>query len=108
MLFCLHVLEHVPNDRMGISEMYRILKPGAVAYIMVPFMMGWKKTKEFGAPDPAIFDHVRGYAPNDFSDRLAPFDYEAIAAPAFLSPEEILRFRIPPDSQVIYRCLKRN
>jgi len=108
MLFCLHVLEHVPNDRTGISEMYRILKPGAVAYIMVPFMMGWKKTREFGAPDPAIFDHVRGYAPNDFSDRLAPFDYEAITAPAFLSQEEILRFRIPPDSQVIYRCLKRN
>jgi len=105
-IFCLHVLEHVPDDRVGIAELHRVLKKDGVAYIMVPFMMGWKKTVEFGAPDPDIFDHVRGYAPGDFSKRLQPFNFEEVCAPTFLSQEEIRRYAIPPDSQVIYRCAR--
>ncbi len=105
-VFCLHVLEHIPDDRQAVRELHRVLSKGGVAYVMVPFMMGWPKTVEFGAPDPAIFDHVRGYSPADFRDRLAPFAYEEIVAPDFLSKEEIRRYRIPPDSQVIYRCTK--
>lgn len=106
-LFCLHVLEHVPDDKKGIAELHRILKPGGVAYIMVPFMMGWKETVEFGAPDPAIFDHVRGYAPSDFSDRLGAFEWEAVRASTFLTAQEARRFSIPDDSQVVFRCVKR-
>jgi len=105
-VFCLHVLEHVPDDRRGIAELYRILKPDGDAIIMVPFMMEWEKTVEFDAPDPVIWDHVRGYAPHDFSDRLSPFRFTEIKAPDFLSTDEIRRFRIPPDSQVIFRCRK--
>ena len=104
-LFCLHVLEHVPDDRKGVAELRRVIKPDGVAYVMVPFMMGWKATVEFGRPDPAIFDHVRGYSPNDLDERLAPFSYEKIAPASFLTDEEIRRYRIP-DSQVIYRCAK--
>lgn len=106
LMFCLHVLEHVPDDRLGIAELRRVLKPGGVAYIMVPFMMGWEKTIEFGAPDPDIFDHVRGYSPDDFDSRLAPFNAEKIMPGDFLTAEEVRRYRIPKDSQVIYRCLK--
>lgn len=106
-IFCLHVLEHIPDDCKAISELHRVLRRDGVTYIMVPFMMGWEKTVEFGAPDPAIFDHVRGYSPSDFATRLAPFAHEAVAAPSFLSAAEIRRYRIPPDSQVIYRCTKR-
>lgn len=105
-VFCLHVLEHVPDDNIGIAEIERILKHGGVAYIMVPFMMDWKKTIEFGKPDPTIFDHVRGYSPNDFIHRLNAFEYDEIKPMTFLSSEEILKFRIP-DSQVIYRCIKK-
>ena len=105
LLFCLHVLEHVPDDRKGLAELYRILKPGGTAYVMVPFMMGWEKTREFGAPDPDVFEHVRGYATNDFKARLSPFQFEEIKADSFLTPDEIRRYRIP-DSQVIYRCTK--
>lgn len=105
-IFCLHVLEHVTDDRQAISELHRVLQKGGVAFIMVPFMMGWPKTLEFNAPDPSIFDHVRGYSPADFRDRLAPLAYQEITAPAFLSTDEIRRYRIPPDSQIIYRCTK--
>jgi len=106
-LFCLHVLEHVPDDRKGLAELHRILKPSGTAYIMVPFMMGWDETVEFGAPDPAIFDHVRGYSPKDFRERLAPLEYEEITPESFLTTDEIRRYRIP-DSQTIYRCFKRS
>jgi SAM-dependent methyltransferase len=106
-VFCLHVLEHVADDRQGITEMWRILKPGGVAYLMVPFMLGWEKTVEFGKPDPMMFDHVRGYSPNDFHDRLKPFRYEEIFPENFLTPDEVQQYRIPRDSQVIYRCEKQ-
>jgi SAM-dependent methyltransferase len=105
-LFCLHVLEHVTDDAKGIRELYRILKPGGVAYIMVPLMLGWPKTIEFEQPDPFMFGHVRGYAPPDFKDRLTPFAFTEITADSFLTDEEIRRFRIPTDSQILYRCLK--
>ena len=104
-LYCMHVLEHVADDRHAIRELHRVLKPGGEALIMVPFMMDQTETEEYGAPDPDIFDHVRGYSPLDFKDRLAPFDYEEIMPAALMNPEEILRYRVP-DSQVIYLCKK--
>ena len=105
-MFCLHVLEHVPDDRRGIAELHRVLKPGGTAFIMVPFMMGWEETVEFDEPDPNQFDHVRGYSPNDFDVRLTPFAYDKVMPLSFLSQDEIRRFRIPHDSQVIYCCTK--
>ena len=36
---CIHVLEHVLDDRRAISEMYRVLKPGAWALISVPIRL---------------------------------------------------------------------
>lgn len=105
-VFCLHVLEHVPDDRQGVAEMSRTLKPGGVAYIMVPFMMGWKETVEFGAPDPAIYDHVRGYAPSDFKNRLETLACDEVFPLDFMTRDEVRRFRIPTDSQIIYRCVK--
>ncbi len=103
--FCLHVLEHVADDREAIRNLYRITAPGGEAVIMVPFMMDQTETEEYDAPDPELFDHVRGYSPVDFKERLAPFDYEEVMPSTFLSEEEVTRFRLPP-SQVIYLCRK--
>lgn len=105
-LFCLHVLEHVPDDRKGIQELRRILKPGGVAYIMAPFMPGWKATQEFGGPDPHVFDHVRGYSADDFSERLAGFACEVVKPGAFLTAEEMMYYGIPPEGEVLCRCVK--
>ncbi len=107
LIFCLHVLEHVPDNRKGIAELARILKPGGTAYIIVPFMLGLPKTVEFGKPDPTIFDHYRAYSSADFRERLEPFDYEEVYPLDFLSQEEIARYRIPHDSQVIFRCSRK-
>ena len=74
---CSHVLEHVPDDRKAISELFRILKPGGWATLMVPLDYDRARTFE----DPSVVspeererlfwqaDHVRLYG-RDFKDRL--------------------------------------
>lgn len=74
---CCHVLEHIPNDRKAMSELYRVLKPGGWAILQVPISLLLEKTYE----DPTIVvpkererafgqrDHVRIYA-RDYKDRL--------------------------------------
>lgn len=104
-VFCVHVLEHVPDDGKGLHELRRVMKPGAEAVIMVPLMMDWPESVEFGAPDPNQYGHVRGYSPLDVEQRLTMFAYEKIMPRDFLSAGEATRFSIP-DSQVIYRCVK--
>lgn len=105
-LFCLHVLEHVRDDRRCIAELHRVLRPGGQAVLMVPFMMDLNATEEYGAPDPNLFGHVRGYAYNDFADRLDGFDVEIIDPLDIMTPEEQVRFGTP-DHQRVYICTKR-
>lgn len=35
-VICIHVLEHIADDRRAIAELYRVLKPGGQAIIAVP------------------------------------------------------------------------
>lgn len=105
-VFCLHVLEHVADDRAAIRELHRVLRPGGEAIIMVPFMMHQTETEEYGKPDPMIFDHMRGYSPRDFKYRLEPFDYEELYPANVLTQDEVKRYKVP-DSQVLYVCRKR-
>ena len=103
---CVHVLEHVRVDRASIAEMHRILKPGGVAYIMVPFDMTLEATEEWDEPDPDIYGHIWAYSRFDFKDRLAAFEVEEIKPDSFLSQEEQVRFGVP-EKEIIYRCVKR-
>ena len=76
-VLCSHVLEHIPDDRKAMSELYRILKPGGWALLLVPFDAEGSET--FVDPkllDPkererlfGEFDHFRVYG-RDFKDRL--------------------------------------
>jgi SAM-dependent methyltransferase len=78
MIICSHVLEHIPADRTAMAEMFRVLKPGGVAALMVPLSFDLEQTIE----DPSVItperrhelfgqhDHVRVYG-RDFPDRLA-------------------------------------
>lgn len=74
---CSHVLEHVPDDRKAISELYRILKKDGFGILMVPIDLNQKATEEdlnatveerwrrFGQDD-----HMRKYAKQDFLRRI--------------------------------------
>jgi SAM-dependent methyltransferase len=74
-IVCNHVLEHVPQDRLALSEMYRVMKPGGWGSIQVP-MEGEATKEELSVTDPVQrarlygqSDHVRSYG-FDFFERL--------------------------------------
>lgn len=104
-IFCSHVLEHLKNDASGIAEIHRMLKPGGVAYIMVPLNMGLEESEHYDPPRADMFGHYWWYSAKDFGDKLAAFEYEAIRPEDFLTPEEHDRHRIF-DWEIIYRCRK--
>ncbi len=76
-ILCNHVLEHVPEDKKAMREIYRVLKPGGWAILQVPFSLTLKDTFE----DPTVtgredreltfghWDHVRIYG-LDYPQRL--------------------------------------
>lgn len=78
MFICSHILEHVPDDRRAMRELFRVLRPGGFGIVMVPLVVGVEDTHE----DPSIVDpaarwkyycqddHLRLYGRRDFVRRL--------------------------------------
>ncbi len=75
LVFCYHVLEHIPDDRAAMREIARVLTAEGLALVQVPIKFG-TLTDEDADTTPeerkARFgqrDHVRWYG-DDFEDRL--------------------------------------
>jgi SAM-dependent methyltransferase len=76
-VICNHVLEHVPDDRLAMRELLRVLRPGGIALLQVPISTISATTdEEPELRDPAErerrfgqFDHVRIYG-QDYPARL--------------------------------------
>lgn len=75
-IICIHVLEHVLEDRQAIHEMYRVLKPGGWALISVPIRLDQKTFEDPTLTSPEERErafgeaqHVRFYG-YDLADRL--------------------------------------
>jgi SAM-dependent methyltransferase len=74
-IYCSHVLEHIPNDHKAMTEFYRVLKPSGWAILQVP-IKGKTTFEDPSVTSPAererLFgqsDHVRIYG-EDYVDRL--------------------------------------
>ncbi len=74
-----HILEHIPDDRKAMRELFRILRPGGWGIAMVPIQLDLEKTLEdlpIESPGDrwkyyGQNDHVRAYAKRDFVARLS-------------------------------------
>jgi SAM-dependent methyltransferase len=101
---CSHVLEHV-DDRKALAEIYRVLKPGGVALIMLPVIEGWAKTYENISVTSAEerkrhygqSDHLRYYGA-DVRDRIrsAGFALEEFTAEG----EDVLTYALQRGEKV--------
>jgi SAM-dependent methyltransferase len=111
---CSHVLEHVPDDRKAMRELYRVLRPGGWGIAMAPIYLSLKETREDSSiTDPAERihrfgqdDHLRLYASEDFRNRLkeAGFKLQCLGVKDF-SKEEFDTYGISERS-VLYICGK--
>lgn len=68
-IMCNHVLEHVPDDRAGIKECFRVLSPGGTAIFTIPGNYQEDETVTFPQPDGNGHYRLYGRAVcKDFND----------------------------------------
>ena len=94
-VYCSHVLEHVPNDQQALAEMRRVLRPDGWAVLLVPIMAD-QTIEDPSVTDPGERrrrfgqeDHVRVYGP-DFENRVraAGFGVRKIGVADVVDAEE--------------------
>jgi predicted SAM-dependent methyltransferase len=66
-IFASHVLEHIKNDLLALSEIKRVLKPDGIAILPVP--IAGIKTVEYPAPNPHESNHVRSPGMDYYDER---------------------------------------
>lgn len=113
-VYCSHVLEHVPDDRKAMREFRRVMKPQGWAILLVPITV--QQTVE----DPSIIDpkerlrlfgqedHVRRYG-LDYVERLkiSGLAVKKVLPDDFLSNDDILLMGITQAAGEIYFCRPR-
>lgn len=111
-ILCIHVLEHIADDRAAIAELFRLTKVGGTAVIAVPIRMDQATIEDAAITDPAerrrMFgeaDHVRWYG-YDLVERLhgAGFVVETVRA-GDLEPVLIERYGLKAE-EVMFYCSK--
>lgn len=100
-IFCNHVLEHIPDDTKAMEELYRVMKPNGWGIFQIPQDLSRETTfaddsitdakeraKIFGQ-----YDHVRVYG-RDYFDKLRSigFKVEEVDYTSKLSPELVEKY----------------
>lgn len=112
-IICAHVLEHVPDDRKAMRELYRVLSEDGWLLVDVPLDRGRESTYE----DPSVTDpverekeygqrdHVRLYG-QDFTDRLeeAGFSVNRYSAASRMPASEMERLGLREQPLYIGTC----
>jgi SAM-dependent methyltransferase len=112
-IYCSHVLEHVPDDKQAMREFFRVLKNDGWAILNVP-ITGEKTFEDSSIVDPkerlkafGQEDHVRSYGP-DYVERLrdSGFTVEVIKVDDLAESDDVVRMGLTPASGEIYYCTK--
>lgn len=112
-IYCSHVLEHIPDDRRALREFHRVLKRDGWAILLVPISTE-RTFEDPSITDPAellrIFgedDHIRRYGP-DYVDRLreAGFTVKVTYPSELCSPAERVRMGLTDDAGEIFYCTR--
>lgn len=100
-IICNHVLEHIPNDKKAMEEIFRVLSKNGTAIIQVPYKKELTETYEDDSiTDPnerrrifGQYDHVRIYG-MDYFDKLENigFNVQAVDYTTTLTNDEIEKY----------------
>ena len=111
-IVCVHVLEHVEDDRSAIGEMWRVLRPGGWAVVNVPVDLEARTYEDLSVTSPDArrrafgeADHVRIYG-FDISDRLRAAGFEVRLFRADRLPTDLLRRHGLTADEHVYHCVK--
>ncbi len=113
-IFCNHVLEHIPNDTKAMQELYRVLKPGGIAILQIPQDLNREVTFEDDTiTDPkerakifGQYDHVRVYGRDYFEKlRTIGFAVDEIDYTTILSSKEVDLYRLA-SGEILPVCRK--
>ncbi|TVZ56043.1 methyltransferase family protein [Lutibacter sp. Hel_I_33_5] len=102
-IFCNHVLEHIPDDTKAMQELFRVMKKGGFGIFQIPQDLKREKTFEdntitdkkertkiFGQ-----YDHVRIYGRDYFDTlRTVGFKVDEIDYTKKIAPEKLERFAL--------------
>lgn len=88
-VICYHILEHIPEDKKAMAELYRVLKPNGTCLIQTPFKEGEiyenptvtspeERLKHFGQQD-----HVRIYSVDGLCERLQKANFSNVKRKTF-------------------------
>lgn len=113
-IFCNHVLEHIPDDTKAMQELYRVLKPKGMAILQIPQELARKTTYEDNsitdkAERAKIFgqyDHVRVYGRDYFEKlRSVGFTVEEADYTSNLSDNEVIKYCLAK-GEILPVCVK--
>lgn len=113
-IFCNHVLEHIPDDTKAMQELFRILKPQGMAILQIPQDL----SREFTFEDNSItdrkeraeifgqYDHVRIYGRDYFNKlRATGFDVKEADYTTTLPEGDIIKYCLAK-GEIIPICFK--
>lgn len=113
-IFCNHVLEHIPDDTKAMKELYRVLKSGGMAILQIPQDLSRETTFEDDSiTDPVErakifgqYDHVRVYG-RDYFDKLRSigFKVDEIDYTKTMDKKEISGYCLAP-GEILPVCYK--
>jgi ubiquinone/menaquinone biosynthesis C-methylase UbiE len=110
-IFCNHVLEHIPNDTKAMQELYRILKPNGWGIFQIPQDLNRETTfednsitdKRERAKIFGQYDHVRIYGRDYFNKlRVAGFQVKEINYTSELPPIDVDKYRLAKGELIPY------
>jgi predicted SAM-dependent methyltransferase len=111
-ILCIHVLEHIQEDRKAIHQLFRILKPGGWAGISAPIRLEQKTYEDPTITSPKEREqafgetvHVRYYG-YDLRDRLEDAGFKVKLFPGKdVDLSRRMKFGLRDDENIFY-CTK--
>jgi len=114
-IFCNHVLEHIPNDTKAMQELFRVLKKGGFGIFQIPQDISREKTFEDASITDKIertkifgqYDHVRVYGRDYFNKlRSVGFAVDEIDYTKKMAAKELERFCLMKN-EILPVCYKK-